>query len=154
MSSYKNPALIRDPKSGKITLRTGFYKKRVQPQFAKEADINLIAARFLQTGQLPISNSPSPIFGDASMVPKGTDALALRRRAMQFFEQLPLPILKRFDFSLTQFANQLSSEEGINQLRELLNNNTPSPSPTPPPPPSPSAPPAAPPSPSPTPSPK
>lgn len=64
--------------------------------FASEADINVIVARFLRTGQKPESPVP-PSFLDTTLIPRGSDALMAVRAASLAFEGLPLALRKELD---------------------------------------------------------
>lgn len=74
---------------------------KTNTDYAADADINVIAARFLKTGVMPTASSAPLVFGDVSLVPKGTDALMAVRNAQARFERFPSDLRK----SIGSFAN-------------------------------------------------
>lgn len=73
--------------------------------FKDECDVNHIMRRFEKTGQLPVINRGTPLYGDYSEVPTYQDALNIVERAEQQFAGLPSVVRARFANDPAQFLN-------------------------------------------------
>lgn len=104
-----------DSSSSRSTERLVYRSKlpsRTQTSFASECDINVIVGRFLKTGLLP-SSPRTPVFGDATALPIGTDALMAVRVAQQSFELLPLAVRRLLDHDPRQLESWLSDPSNL-----------------------------------------
>lgn len=88
--------LLKDcsTKNRRSFVRVSDRPSRTNVDYANDADINVIVARFLKTGLMPTASTAPMVFGDVSLVPKGTDALMAVRAAHARFERFPSELRK------------------------------------------------------------
>lgn len=91
MHSISNPhkrIRVYAPKGG---------KKRVDPSFANELDINNIMTKYAKTGVLPHFPEKTPQYGDVSSIPTLIDNQRLSAAAQEAFMKLPATLRKLID---------------------------------------------------------
>lgn len=88
-------------------------------EFTDECDINLIIARFAQTGEFLHQNSLAPRFGDFTLVPDFQSALNLISDAEASFASLSSKIRDRFANDPANFLEFVSDPANADEMREL-----------------------------------
>jgi len=85
-------------------------------EFADEADINSIMARYQKTGTVP-STGRQPIYGDFADLPDYMEAQAIIIQANEAFMALPATVRKQFENDPAQFIKFAEDPENIDQMR-------------------------------------
>jgi len=97
-----------------------------QESDAKDADINVIMARYQQTGQIP-QQMMSPLFGDFTEPLDYATAVSTIRAAEEAFLEVPAKIRNQFGNDPGQFIEFCSKEENREKLQEMGLVNPPKP---------------------------
>lgn len=100
-------ALYCDPEEG-----------RTRQEFAEEADVNHLMARFEKTGQLPFNSVGAPAYLDVSEVPDLATALQVVEDAKAAFMTLPAKVRAEFENDPVQFVQYAENPENIARMRE------------------------------------
>lgn len=91
---------------------------RTKQQFAGEANINTIMAKYQKTGVLPEGRSQNT-HGDFIGLPEYQDAMQIVIDAQETFDRLPSSIRKRFNNDPGQFLDFTQDEKNIPEMRSL-----------------------------------
>lgn len=96
----------------------------VAVEFAREADINFLLARYKNTGSLytadeMIKATRRPQFGDFTGIPDYQETLNKVNAALEMFSELPLKIRQRFNDSPTELLAFLQDESNRDEAIEL-----------------------------------
>lgn len=87
-------------------------------EFAADADVNNIMARFERTGMMPnVNPSVPPVYLDLSNVPDFHAAMQLMIDAEQAFMTLPAAVRKSFDNDPAKFVDFAEKGENLAQMR-------------------------------------
>lgn len=87
-------------------------------EFAEEADINVLMARFEATGLMPSFNKGEPRYIDVSSVPNMQEALHIMEEATAAFMALDARTRRRFENDPQQFVAFAQDPKNVDQLRE------------------------------------
>lgn len=122
------------------------HPSKTQQQFAKEADINVILAKFLNTGELPATGAPNYMNVDQEFDLQ--EQIVTRAQVEEAWSKLPANVrnMLRDPKTLIEYVDHCRSTGDLEPLRELgLVDPLPAPPapPEPPKPPTPAAPPVA-----------
>lgn len=91
-----------------------------KPEFAHEADINRIMAKYLRTGVLPdAARHAAAQYGDFSQVPDYLQMYEKIQRADEMFAALPAKLRKEFNNSPHEFLRASATPEGQKLIIEL-----------------------------------
>lgn len=111
--------LDRDPKTNlAIFCDCSNLPSLTRQEFADEADINNLMAKYEKTGILPTVNFKNPAFLDVSDVPDFQTALDFVAKAETAFMSLPARVRASFDNSAAQFINYAENPENLDQMRD------------------------------------
>lgn len=95
-----------------------FGPSMTRQEFAEDADINTIMARYERTGELPV-NRGEPLYLDLTTMPSDLQtAMAALQHAEDVFMQLPAVVRKEFDNSPEAFVDYASNPDNLGQMRE------------------------------------
>lgn len=99
-------------------------ERLVAVEFAKEADINYLLARYKQTGSLytaedMIKAKRRPQFGDFSGIPDYQDSLDKMRNALDMFGELPLSVRQRFSDDPVKLLEFLQDKDNLQEAIKL-----------------------------------
>lgn len=92
---------------------------RTKQEFAADADINNIIARYERDRILPGSYAGEPFFADVSGLPDYHQALAFIEEAKQSFEELSPKIRERFNNDPGALLHFLSDEKNRDEAEKL-----------------------------------
>lgn len=84
----------------------------------RNADINLIMAKYEKTGVLPPATREG-FFADVSQVGDYRDALNRVERADKYFLHLPAAIRKKFDNDPAAFLDYVSDKDNLAEIEEM-----------------------------------
>lgn len=96
-----------------------FGEPRTKQEFAADADINNIIARYERDRILPGSYAGEPFFADVSNLPDYHQALQFIQDAQQSFEELSPKIRERFDNDPGALLRFLSDEKNRDEAEKL-----------------------------------
>jgi len=85
-------------------------------EFAEEADINSIMAKYQKTGLVP-GTDRQPMYGDFADLPSYMEAQEIILRADAAFSALPAEVRRRFDNDPAEFVEFASDPKNIDQMR-------------------------------------
>lgn len=99
-------------------------EKLVAVEFAKEADINFLLARYKNTGSLytaedMIKANRRPQFGDFTGIPDYQESLDKMREALSMFGELPLSVRQRFSDDPVKLLEFLQDKNNLEEAVEL-----------------------------------
>lgn len=89
-----------------------------QQQYKDDTDVNVIMARFMKTGQIPL-HVPPMLEGDFSQLPNYQDALETIKMADQMFMELPALARKRFENNPQELMDFLNNPENKDEAIRL-----------------------------------
>lgn len=104
---------------------------RTRQEFAEDADLNVIVARFGIGHEMPQNVTP-PMSGDFSAVPDYRGAQDLLRKANEVFGNLPAKVRSRFDNDPAQYIDFLENPDNEAEAIALGLASKPAPVDTPP----------------------
>lgn len=91
-----------------------------QQQFKDDCDINVLFARYLETGEIPqLIGDAGPKFGDFTGIYDYQTAMNEVRTAQGLFDQLPARIKNRFDNDPQKLLEFLNDPENLEEARFL-----------------------------------
>lgn len=90
---------------------------RTRQEFAADADINTIMARYKKTGMLP-QDQRQPVYVDNWDAPDLMTAMNVLNMAQDAFLRLPAKVRKEFDHDPVEFVKFAENPENIGKLRE------------------------------------
>lgn len=98
--------------------------KLVAEEFAKEADINFLLARFKNTGSFYSVDEMAratrrPQFGDFTGIPDYQASLDKMNKALEMFAELPLKVRQRFHDSPIELLAFMQDEKNLDEAIEL-----------------------------------
>lgn len=96
-----------------------FEPSRTSQEFAAESDINLIMARFLKTGTIPVYADRQPFYVDAADLPSFQDMQNILISADEAFGNLPAALRERFGNDAARFVEFVSDPANEQELRKL-----------------------------------
>lgn len=91
---------------------------KTKQSFASETDINVIMAKYKNTGQMPVLNNRSPSYGYAPAI-DFREALELVDKISENFDKLPSEIRQRFDYNPEEFLAYVEDPVNAEELREM-----------------------------------
>lgn len=96
----------------------------VAVEFAKEADINFLLARYRNTGSFysvdeMIKSTRRPQFGDFTGIPDYQESLNKMQNALDMFAELPLKVRQRFHDSPIELLAFMQDEKNRDEAIEL-----------------------------------
>lgn len=99
-------------------------EKLVAVEFAQEADINFLLARYKNTGSLytadeMIKAKRRPQFGDFTGIPDYQESLDKMREALSMFGDLPLSVRQRFSDDPVQLLEFLQNKNNLDEAVKL-----------------------------------
>lgn len=94
-----------------------FGESKTKLEFAEEADINRLMARYTQTGEIPTEITGT--YGDFSEAPDFMQAQEVLLRANRQFDALPAEVRARFQNSPAEFLAFVHQEGNYQELRRL-----------------------------------
>ena len=99
-------------------------EKLVAVEFAQEADINFLLARYRNTGSLytaedMIKAKRRPQFGDFTGIPDYQESLDKMRNALDMFDDLPLHVRQRFSDDPVQLLEFLQDKNNLDEAVKL-----------------------------------
>ena len=99
-------------------------ERLVAVEFAREADINFLLARYKNTGSLYTADEmlkakARPRFGDFTAVPDFQTQLDKMREAIDLFGDLPLALRQRFSDDPVQLLEFLQDEKNVDEAVKL-----------------------------------
>lgn len=99
-------------------------EKLVAVEFAQEADINFLLARYKNTGSLytaedMIKAKRRPQFGDFTGIPDYQESLDKMREALDLFADLPLHIRQRFSDDPVKLLEFMQDKNNLDEAVEL-----------------------------------
>jgi hypothetical protein len=107
-----------DPESPDMVLYFPPEEGRTRQEFAEDADINVLMARFEKTGQLPSNiGANAPAYLDVSEVPDLATALAVVEEAKRAFLALPARARAEFDNDPVAFMAFAQDPANLDQMR-------------------------------------
>lgn len=89
-----------------------------QQEFADDADINNIMARYVKTGTVPVYMDRQPFYVDATDYPSYQDMQNILINAREAFEALPSKVREQFGNDPARFVDFASDEKNADQLKE------------------------------------
>ena len=116
-----------DPDTGEIVypdrVETGLYcppeEAVTRQEFAEDADVNVLMARFEKTGQLPSNvGAQAPAYLDVSEVPDLMTALSVVEDAKRAFMTLPARTRAEFENDPMQFVAFAEDPQNLDQMRK------------------------------------
>lgn len=122
----KGPGVI-DPDTGEVTypdaldfgLACDPAEGVTRQEFADEADVNVLMARFEKTGQLPsVVGTNAPAYLDVSDVPDLMTALQVVEQAKAAFMTLPAKTRAEFENDPMRFVEFAENPENLERMRE------------------------------------
>jgi len=125
MSEYERAAFDLAPPYGFYAGRdtsmyalTDFDESRTSQEFADEADINNIMARYLKTGTVPVYADRQAFYADAHTM-SYQEMQNILIDAENAFMQLPAAVRERFGNDPAAFVEFASDKKNVNELREM-----------------------------------
>lgn len=106
-------------KSSELAVRPRGTESMTVQADARDADINVIMARYKQTGQLPRVNSLNPEGGDFTAVGDYRDCLTKLQKARDEFASLPAHIRKKFANDPGNLLDFLSDPKNAEEAEKL-----------------------------------
>jgi len=100
-------------------LAPNYGPSRTKQDGAEEADINNIMAKFQKTGELPSTNSHTPIFGDFSTLPDFQEAQNIIAQATEQFAAMPAKLRDRFGNSPSNFLEWAENPANQDEMVKL-----------------------------------
>lgn len=96
----------------------------------KSCNINNIMARFTKTGVIDHINRHQANYGDVTGADfKAAQDLVAEQKSV--FHELPAAIREQFDNDPANYLDLMMTDEGVEELREMLNPTEPTPEPEP-----------------------
>lgn len=89
-----------------------------QQQYIDDCDVNLIMARFMKTGHIPL-HVPPMLEGDFSQLPSFQEAQNIVVQAREMFMELPAKIRERFEHNPQKLQDFLADEDNRAEALKL-----------------------------------
>lgn len=108
-----------DPEESKIIFND---PSRTQQQFAEDANINAIIAKYISSGGYIdpfVLNNKEPVYGDVSQVADLKDSIMIVKQAEEQFEALPSALRERFGNNAIALLEFVSDSRNLEEARKL-----------------------------------
>lgn len=96
-----------------------FEESRTSQEFADDADINTIMARYLKTGTVPVYADRQPFYVEADAMPSFMEMQNVLIAARESFEALPAAVRERFGNDPSRFVEFATDEGNVAELRKM-----------------------------------
>lgn len=95
-----------------------FSPSLTKQEFADEADINVIMARYEATGTVPVNPNKQPFYVDNVDMPDFMEAQNILLQAESAFMSLPAKVRREFDNDPAEFVRFANDEKNADRLAE------------------------------------
>lgn len=96
-----------------------FDESRTSQEYAEEADINTLMARYVKTGVIPQYADKQPFYVDADGLPSYQEMQNVIVEAEAAFMALPSAVRERFNNDPARFVAFATDEKNIDELRSM-----------------------------------
>lgn len=98
---------------------SNFAPSKTSQEFREDADINVLMARYVKTGVLPVHTDRQPFYVDADALPSFQTMQNVLIEAREAFMALPSRVRERFMNDPARFVEFATDEKNIDELRSM-----------------------------------